>query len=107
MSRFQPTLKSVGLGRVWHGILANGEELKYKLGYPQINEIGGNQTWVSGLTSRYYRRKLIQRAFRICDIGGVPLKKSMKNCLKDRLILTIFNDFENCLFSGPFCVLMR
>ena len=27
MSRFQPRLKSIGLGRVWHGILANGEEL--------------------------------------------------------------------------------
>ena len=27
MSRFQPRLKSIGLVRVWHGILANGEEL--------------------------------------------------------------------------------
>ena len=45
--------------------------------------------------------KLFSRALRFCKhIEVFPLKKSKKNQSEDRLLLTIFIDFENSLFSG-------
>ena len=50
MFRFQPRLKSIGLGRVWHGILVNGEQLICVEPNPVLNRqnMGSPVTMVTG-----------------------------------------------------------